>query len=233
MNRSRVLILFLLLSEASLTSHASGAPSAEDHLIRVPKNNQMDDAYDRLWREKLFVTPGNISRFVALPGNVGTETVASVYRAPDKNGSLAGGYWLTVTQSSEALWNYFARPTPKGLGDPRSVKVVRIDAPLSQATALLIQRSWRIMLTQAKAERKVQGIPMDNSKELFSAEFGDGLTSVGTLPTVPKTLPRDTRTLLDIANYLVAYPDATIAGRATLNQKINIAAAALIKRRSR
>jgi len=79
-----------------------------NYLVPVKEALGLSAAYKELWQQKLLVTPGEIARFVGLPGTTGLETTISVYRAPGKEGSLPGDYWITATQASERLWNCVA-----------------------------------------------------------------------------------------------------------------------------
>src|SRR5437762_3040587 len=87
----------------ALVSDLSAAQTAQDYLVPVQKEAGSGAAYERLWRQKLLVTNGELARFVGLPGNVGEETSVSVYRRTDKSGGYK--YWITVTQASSRLWN--------------------------------------------------------------------------------------------------------------------------------
>ena len=123
-------VLLTLCVGNALDCHA--ARSHRDYLVPVTKALGSRAIYEELWQKKLLITPGEIARFVGLPGTAGVETTVSVYRTPGKEGSLPSDYWVTVTQASESLWNC-VEPGAKGQVDPSAIAVERCDAVQLQA----------------------------------------------------------------------------------------------------
>jgi hypothetical protein len=171
-----------------------------------------------LWREKLLVTPGDVARFVSLPGNVGVESAVSVYKAANGKPTTRGGYWLTVTQPSARLWDCIAEP---GVGQPpdaSKIAVERCDLELPESTALAVRRVWLSMLVQARPDPRPESIPLDNSTEVFSANDDNGKLLRGKIPS--GRIQRNNSALLDIANSLIEYCNVTQNERAAKARKI-------------
>jgi hypothetical protein len=197
-----------------------------DYLVPVTKPLGSRAAYEELWKQKLLVTPGEIARFVGLPGTGGVETTVSVYRAPGKEGSLPGDYWMTATQASESLWNC-VEPGTKGQVDPNAIAVERCDAAIPESTALTVHKSWLTMLSQSRPQHDSRVIPVDSSREIFSAVDAEGRILQGESPTAPKI---NTNALINIALSLLEYCGADASSRATIATDIEKAASNLLDR---
>jgi|ERR1700674_654716 len=200
--------------------------SAKDHLVPVEKAVGSRAAYERLVEQKLLVTAGDVARFVGFPGTVGVETAVSIYRAPGKKDSLAGNYWITATQASERLWNCIA-PDAERKSDPKTIQVVRCDAPIAESTALAAHNVWLAMLSRSRPGRNVNEIVVDSSREIFSATNSSGRMLQGESSTVPK---ENTKALLNIALSLLEYCGTPVDQRATVGRNIEKAASDLLKR---
>lgn len=103
-----------------------------DRLTRV--NNPEDvggslEAYRTFWQKKLLVTPGDVARFVWLPGLTGEESSMSIYRA-NKAGE-PNHYVVTGTYASKRLWSYFTPGARLGRAD---------SAPLGEVTLRFLKR---------------------------------------------------------------------------------------------
>src|SRR5437762_7951712 len=123
------------------------AKELADHLVPAeeyfgPKNYEQK-GYWKLIEEKLFVTPGDIARFVQFPGAYGTETALSIYRASGNDHS----YWVTITQPSSSLWERAPHPEKREHKDRSPIRVERCDASLPDSTAVAVRRVWLKMLT--------------------------------------------------------------------------------------
>jgi hypothetical protein len=197
-----------------------------DYLVPVTKPLGSRAAYEELWQQKLLVTPGEIARFVGLPGTGGVETTVSVYRAPGKEGSLPGDYWMTATQASESLWNC-VEPGTKDQVDPNAIAVERCDAPIPESTALTVHKSWLTMLSQSRPQHDSRVIPVDSSREIFSAVDADGRILQGESSTAPK---KNTKALINIALSLLEYCGADAHSRTTIATDIEKAASNLLDR---
>ena len=108
--------------------------------------SQIDSAHKAAYERRLFVTPDDIARYVFLTNakNDGDRS-AAVYRAPGKAGSLAGNYWVTVTEASDSL----------GMEDIRHVTVRRYEAAIPETTAKAVHELWLAMILPTRVERDV------------------------------------------------------------------------------
>ncbi len=209
--RLSLAVMIALFSGSSILQAAGSASSANDRLVLVGEEDETSPAYSRLWREKLLVTQGEVARFVSLPGPFGQETAVSVYRAAGKQGSLAGGYWVTVTRASQTLWEYFGRPAaiPRP-ADLRTIKIERADAPLPESTALAMRKLWLTMLKRAWPEPKTSGFSIDSNKEFFSAVDSRGKTIVARLP---QRFTKNSRAIVRVVLSLMIYSELPASGR--------------------
>jgi hypothetical protein len=194
----------------------------EDHLVPLKEAYGLSAVYHQVWERQLLVTPGNVARFVSLPGTGDVETAISIYRKSGENGSLRGSdYWVTVTQASESLWRAVESKT-----DPTTIRVQRCDTPISESTAVAVHKAWMAMLAQTKAQQK-SGISVDSSQEIFSAAKPDGAILEAESPLTPK---QNTKALIDIALSFMEYCDAPVAKRAQITSKIEKAVSKLLAR---
>lgn len=204
--------------------NAGGFP-VDDHLLPVEEVNDAqspEGAYERLWRQKLLVTPGDIARSVHLPGNVGVETAVSVYRSPLSNGE----YRVTATQTSAPLWGCVAPDAPEPV-NPDSIAVARLEAPLPETTALAIQKVWRAMLLDVQKQPKSDELLLERSTEIFSAAASDGRLLTGQIQGLGK---HNTAALSELANLLLQYCDSPETRRVEIAHRIEKAASALLER---
>ena len=154
-------------------SDASPAKEANDHLVPVVEYLGWAQQYRTLWREKLFVTPGEVARFVHLPAFTDLEIAMSVYKRKGMTGSLAGDYWVTVTEPSAPLSKCIPSVNVEHPVDPKTIQIRRTDAPLPESTALTVKKLWAAMLRQ-KAPENSGAIAVDSSTELFSGAGASG-----------------------------------------------------------
>lgn len=109
-----------------------------------------------LYESKLFVTKDDLARYVFLTNskNSGDNSVA-VYRAPGREGSLRGDYWLTATEVSTSLGACLSAAREKRPWiDPHSIKVRRADAPLPASTAQVVHELWVTMLENSCVDER-------------------------------------------------------------------------------
>lgn len=204
--------------------NAGGLP-VDDHLLLVEEVNDAqspEGAYERLWRKKLLVTPGEIARSVHLPGSVGVETAVSVYRSPLSNGE----YRVTATQTSASLWRCVAPDAPEPV-NPDSIEVERLEAPLAETTALAIQKVWRAMLLDVQKQPKSDEPLLESSTEIFSAAAPDGRLLTGQIQGLGK---HNTAALSALANLLLQYCDSPETRRVEIAHRIEKAASVLLER---
>lgn len=188
------IVALLCQSTPSVTS-----VSMVDHLVPLETSYGLLLDYERVSRKALLVTPGEVARFISLPGSASVETSVSVYQVHDKKDSLPGDYWVTVTQSSKSLW----QATQSG-SKPETVKVERLDAPLPQVVAQTVHETWVRMLMEIKPAPKAEAVMVDSTQEMFSVSKSDGSIIEGQASSRPG--PR-TKTLIEIAFSLIEYCD--------------------------
>lgn len=212
--------LALLCVGISLECRAS-APN-EDHLVPLKEAYGSSAAYQEAWQRQLLVTPGDVARFVSLPGTGDVETAVSIYRQPGTSNSLPGvDYWVTVTQASKSLWKAVESKI-----DPATVHIQRCDVQISESTAQAVHEAWIAMLTQTKA-RQTSGISVDSSQEVFSAAKPDGVILEGESSSTPK---QNTKALIDIALSFMEYCEAPVAKRVQIMSKIEKTVSNLLDR---
>jgi hypothetical protein len=179
---------------------ASCDASTADHLVPLEKRYGLLLKYERLSREKLLVTPGELARFISLPGSASVETSVSIYQMRGKRGSLPGDYWVTVTQSSKSLWE-----TMQTVSKPKAVRVERLDAPLPQVVAQTVHDTWVRMLTRVRpALRSEEEALVDSTQEIFAISKSDGSIIEGQTSSRPG---RKTKALIEMAFSLMEYCD--------------------------
>jgi len=209
-------------------SDSNGARNTWDYLVPVRKETGSGAAYERLWRQKLLVTNGEIARFVGLPGNVGEETSVSIYRRTIHDGN--DQYWVTATQASERLSNAIPQPGVNKTVDPQKIAIQRCDAPLPDSTAITIRHVWIAMLSQIRAEPKSDAITIDSSTEIFSAIDASGKLLQGQTSSKPG---KDSLALVELALSLMEYCDAPASRRVDKAREIEREATDLLNRVSK
>jgi len=105
--------------------------------------------YTKLYERKLFVTPGNLARFVLLPGPLAqTEIAFSVYQ----RGERQGDYWVTLTEPTRRLADCDPIDSALPKVNPSTIRVRRHDAQLPESAALAVHELWVTMLQQARPD---------------------------------------------------------------------------------
>jgi hypothetical protein len=215
----------MIILLAAVGQPVSAGQSSEDHLVPIEKEYGSGAAYEKLWTKKLLVSPGEIARFVFLPGNIGEESAVSVYR---KRKREKIEYWVTVTQPSARLWNCIPQAGGKSRIDPRTIAVDRCDLPLSDSTAVAIGKVWIAMLLQTRPAAKSESISVDSSREIFSAQDSTGRTMRAQGPN--RMIPGGrTSLLMDLANSLIEYCNVPESRRADKARQIERDASVLLK----
>ena len=211
------------------------AGPARDHLIPLAEYDIRRAGpgaeYRKLYEKKLFLTPGDIARYVHAPGFSEPEAVVSVYRRSDRESGASAGYWVTTTQASGSLWACVRTGDEKVTGrkpvDARTIRVQSWDAPLPETTGVAIQKLWLTMLQQIRANPDPDLIGIDSSTEIFSAKAADGRELQGQVPVGPK---KNTVALLDIGNLLARYSKIPERQRPKIAREIERAAFDLLGR---
>jgi len=164
-------LLFVIASLAmSLACRGQTAPRADYLILPDPRQtNGADAEYTKLYERKLFITSGELARFVQLPGPLAKpEVVVSVQRkdSPEE-------YWVTLTEPSRRLADCDPiDPTLRKI-DPDTIQVSRFDAPLPKRTALALHSAWLGMLERARRDPCPE-CSGEGTTEIFSAKQESG-----------------------------------------------------------
>lgn len=230
----RALILLCAGAIGSALGSASDQNANEmhdDHLVPVQYRAGGElEVYDKLCRAKLFLTTGDTARLLEQVGSRVPEIAVSIYRDTTKAHSLPGGYWLTLTQPSVSLWDVVENKSGP-LVESQSVKILRLDVPMPESTALAVHKLWVVMLKQAKPLPKGKyGIGLDCAMETFSATNSDGKSFEAEVPCIDlKTKSSNTRRLIEIGRNFISYFNIPVHERPELARKIENAADALLR----
>lgn len=185
--------------------------------------------YKKLYQNKLFVTAGDVARFLYLPASISTERTAAVYRAPGKVNSLAGGYWVTATEASAQLGPCIPLQGQKERPvNPDSITVRRNDAPLPASTAEAIHKLWLAMLGRSRA-RPGKTIRLDSTVLIFSATDPKGVL----LRAEADEVKDDTRDIWIIGESLIEYCRLPKSRRDQFARKLEKDCSRLLKRMTR
>jgi hypothetical protein len=206
------------------------AAQTNDHLVPVIRYLGSAALYRKLWEQKLFVTPGDIARYVQLPGAAGREVAVSLYKQSKRGDRLPGDYWATTTQPAVPLSECIPAAGVDKPIDAQIVEIRRWDAPLPESTALAIHKLWLAMLSGIGPEPEPDVIPVDSSTEIFFATDAKGRVLEAQTPVNPK---EHTLGLVKIGNLLIDYCSASASARAKLASDIEKEALALLNRVSK
>lgn len=223
-------IVGFVFSSGLAAAELSPGPSTNDHLVPVIEYLGSAPLYRKLWKEKLFVTPGDVARYVQLPGAAGKEVAVSVYRQTKGKDDLPGDYWATVTQSSVPLWDCVPAAGVENPIDPKTVQIRRWDAPLPESTASAIHTLWLAMLSGTRPESEPDTIAVDSTTEIFFATDASGKVLEAQTPVSPK---ENTLALVKIGNLLVDYCSASAPERPRISREIDKEARLLLDRVSK
>lgn len=203
------------------------------HLVPVDPNFETGAGaeYRRLYETKLFVTGGDVARYIHLPGPImEIESVVSVDRQRANDRTARENYTVTVTRPSVRLWSCIATGEEKVTGrkvvDATSVTVVTHTAELPASTAETLHELWINMLQRAKPEACNECIK-EGTTELFSARDSESKVLRAELPANPS---RNIADLLQIANSLMDYCDVRETERVAAARAISERASDLLRR---
>jgi hypothetical protein len=210
-----------------LVSRTYPSSPQDDHLVPLSGIDVEESGpaanYRKLYQGKLFLTPGDVARYIHFPGASRTEVALSIYR----DSRRPGGYWITVTQADKRIWDSISFGERPPRVDPKTIKVKRWDAPLPESTALAVRDVFLAMLRQMGPEPCPECVGVDRTTEIFSIRDADGKLLQGELPMEAKT---NTLALLNLTNRLLDYTTLPKDLRLEESRKIEKAATELIKR---
>lgn len=216
-------LLFGLLSATILgvwQRQLSAQSPRKDHLVPVQREEGLSLRYKQLYERKLFLTLGEIARYVRLPGLTGTELSVSIYRGPAK--ASVGPYKVTATIASGRLWDTLPEMTYRI--DPSTIKIRRMDASLPEATATLIHQAWLAKI-QKMRDPPADEFRLDSEHHIFSV-----LDSNGKLRRAEAYYNwEETRLMIEIGEALLEYCAMTPPAREKAARKIERQAKALMR----
>jgi hypothetical protein len=221
-------IILLVLFQVSL-GRRSVADEKADNLALIDAQSEAasEAEYKHLYESQLFLTPGDLARFVQLPGPLADSEVAVSLHKTTKRGH-ASKYELTLTRSKIRLADAVST-NPKRRDDMlKASPAQRIDAPCPESMAMAINRLWLIMLKQAQPDPCAECIA-EGPSQIFSATAENGRLLRAMTPIKPL---HDTIELTDLGRALVEYCDALPALRSALARRVEEQARRLASRRN-
>jgi hypothetical protein len=208
----RYALLGLLIAAAMSSLKADSSGESDDLEIVEPVSANAGK-YERVWRDKLLVTSGDVARFVQLPGSNGVESSVSIYRDRRKKGEV-GGYRLTRTTTATPLVRCSLPRDNKDYIDPARIKILRCDAPIPASTAESLHNLWLTMLARRKSGPDPDKfLFFDPTTELFSARDNAGTVVEGAAPRIPVGENALTMALVKIGFHLLDYCDLRVEDR--------------------
>ena len=176
----RILIIFYIFSFQLV--------SAQENNYLVPirsylynsnvlvNGSKVFEIYDRILSNKLFVTRGNIGRFVILP-SFKPETSLAIYESIDDEvlrkydgvyqsiPESEKNYFFTLTKASKNIWF--------SLSNPDEIKITRIDLKVNYQLALAIRDGWKEMLIHTKYSKTPNSV-LDSTTFQFNVDWFGG-----------------------------------------------------------
>lgn len=216
-------IVFLLPLLSTVGEPRSAAPP-QHHLVPLREYYGNAATYKKTWREKLLVTPGDLGRYIHLPGDGGVEESVSLYRER-KSGGLPGDCWVTATQATKSLAGFFA-DDPPNLDGAHKVVIRRWDTPIAADVANQLNTAWLMVLEGTASDECVGCLSTDSSTEIFSVKRS-GRELVG---KVPLEATKDIISFVDLASLLIDYTRVPQSKRGEVSEKLTKQSASLARR---
>lgn len=167
----KYMIFFLILLSLSAQSESFYEAEYGEQPNHLTPLDYPPDEYDQRIINKLFITSGELGRFISRP-SFGAETCLSVYKGATKNldatriaNSDESKYFITTTKASNSIW--YSMPQNNHEKKDNPIEVIRIDREISQHLAIAIQRVWGRMLQHTKYPAKVS-LGLDGTTYQFS-----------------------------------------------------------------
>lgn len=215
---ARSILIALLIA----VSCSAGAAPKSDYLMPVYREEGLSAVYRRIYEKKLFVTAGDVARYVYLPALTGTEESVAVYQVAGAKDRKTPKYMVTSTASFSRLWNCVPG-TDRVVPDWRAVSVKRRDAPIPASLALAIHKVWiaRLQRIFPPPSSEIRG---DSSSQIFSATHSNGSQLRGET----YDLGKKNMMLIELAEGLIKYCAASPSGRADIAVTIEKKALAIL-----
>lgn len=159
-------------------------------------------AHIRPCEERLFLTSGEIARYLCVPAFREPEFAVSIYKNSETPPGMPGGYWVTATKAARRLRDVVSGGSKRPTRDPRRIRVIRHDAPLPEAAAKAVHKVWLEALSHARKRTRLE-IEGDSDIIVFSTrmngrELRGELYGLGRMP----------RGMIHLGEALVAYAAA-------------------------
>lgn|GEM_PF-5337738 len=215
---ARIAFLTFAAVGYSLTSGAEPTHSKEGLVTAeiLFSNDPVTLAYRRAIERTLYSTPGELARFIQLPGHTDPETVVSLYQVKQSNRK----YMVSCTQASSSLWETIPRPGAIATKSASTIRVLRCDAEVSPTMASAIHDIWLRMLTNVTPELTHPGVVyLEGTMEIFTAMNGSGRELRGARPHEYAKNGR-VSALIELAFLLKAYCDPPPEGRDVVARKL-------------
>jgi hypothetical protein len=222
----RSYLVWSILGSAIPTPQVPSSNIRDDHLvplkadINIRNIHDLDRTYEKMVRSKLFVARGEIARMVQYPGTWGVETVVSVHRCNAKEDSAQ--FCVTITEASEMLWP-FARDNKI----PTHVTVKRCEAPLSEAAARAIEKTWSAMIADARPEADADRMIFEGTRAVYYVIDPAGRERRAEEPML---LEKKTSALSKLGLFLETYCSLPASMRPDGAKQIEKMAASLLKK---
>jgi len=190
----------------------------------MPAEGGVDDvSYRRLYEKKLFVSKGDMARYLFLPGLFGTEKSVAISCSASQNHGGQNLYAVTSTVASERLWNALQEAYRKKT-KIRAITIVRRTAPLPESTAKAIRRLWGAAIDSA-IRPPSDDYRLDSSIQIFSTIDSNGkMTRAETYGSGVRN-----RMLIDLGERLITYCSLPVSIREQEALKIEARAKSLVK----
>ncbi len=169
------------------------------------------DRYDERISDHLFITSGNIARYVQRP-SFGPEYSLAIQSNKSDGGSTV--YSMTASFASESLW--YSMKERNDRKEEKEVAVTRSDRTISRDLAISIQRVWAFALLETRYPEKV--FPMlDGTSHHFST-FVRGLGMIHGRTRSP--LEGTPKKLISIAEELTNFTTDSSIAEAEILEKL-------------
>ncbi len=179
----------------------------------VPEDHPQD-RYDERISDHLFVTSGNIARYVQRP-SFGAEYSLAIQSIKSDGGSTI--YSMTASFASESLWY--------SMKEDKEVAVTRSDRTISQDLAISIQRVWALALLETRYPEKVFPI-LDGTSHHFST-FVRGLGKIHGKTRSP--FGGTPKKLISIAEELTNFTSDSAVAEAEILEQLSVLESELTK----
>lgn len=193
------LVLFICVGWVGLSHLPARSALAKDHLI--PSEGEIDASYRDLLRDKLSVTPKDYGQIIFIASGTTGEHAIAIYSSVQS----ATGVLATYTKAAKNLGNATWKDNPKRV-NKASIKVDRIDTPVSRSVALAVSEAWTELLSRVAGRDitgRIEDVVLGGASILIVTQRENGPSREGLLP--PESHSAIAMSVRRIDNYLVSY----------------------------